>query len=52
MMPIREISRKTIETVDAGKIRAVKFGDFEKVLKVKKPLLSKEDLKKYEGKFK
>lgn len=52
MMPIREISRNKIETVDVGKIRAVKYSDFEKVLKIKKPLLSKEDVKKYEGKFK
>lgn len=41
MMPIREISKNSIETVDISKIRAVKYEDFTRVLKTKKPLLSK-----------
>ncbi len=41
MMPIREISKNSIETVDISKIRAVKYDDFNRVLKSKKPLLSK-----------
>jgi SpoVK/Ycf46/Vps4 family AAA+-type ATPase len=28
MIPIREISRNSLEIIDAGKIRAVKYSDF------------------------
>lgn len=41
MMPIREISKNSIETVHKSKLRAVKYEDFVRVLKLKKPLLSK-----------
>lgn len=40
-MPIRDINKKSIETVHKSKIRPVKYEDFNKVLKLKKPLLSK-----------
>ena len=51
MLPIRELSRKMIETVEKKNIRAVRYEDFRPVIKKKKPLLSKEDLKKYKGNF-
>lgn len=41
MMPIREISINSLETVHKSKIRPVKYEDFSKVMKLKKPLLSK-----------
>lgn len=40
-MPIRDINKNSIETVHKSKIRPVKYEDFSKVIKVKKPLLSK-----------
>jgi spastin len=52
MVPLREISRSSLETVEVNKIRTVKYSDFAKVMKNKKPLLTKEDLKKYEIKVK
>lgn len=47
MMPIRQISRNSIETVDKNKIRPVQYSDFTRVVKGRKPLLTKQDLKKY-----
>ena len=51
MLPIREVPPKMLETVTKNNIRAVKIDDFTKVISKKKPLMSKEDLKKYKGNF-
>ena len=40
-----------IEKIEKGSLRKVSYEDFCEVLKERKPLLSKEDLKKYEAKF-
>lgn len=51
MLPIRDIKKDMVESVSKSKIRPVKYSDFEKVISGKKPLLTKEDLKKFEGRF-
>ena len=41
-----------IETITKNKIRPINYDDFHEVIKARKPLLTKEALKKFEGSFK
>lgn len=51
MLPLRELGREVIESINKSKIRKVIFHDFKKVLETKKPLMTSEDLKKFDAKF-
>ena len=51
MLPIREIEKEAMEEVTKSKIRNVQYVDFKKVIDERKPLLTKEDLKRFSGNF-
>ena len=38
-------------SISKNKIRPVNYDDFSKTIKLRKPLMSKEELKKYEKRF-
>lgn len=42
MLPLRDIKKSMMESVSKSKIRPVKYDDFMKTIKERKPLMSKE----------
>ena len=48
MAPLRELRTSAFQRITNDDLRKVSLADFEEVLKHRKPILSPEDLKKYE----